>query len=318
MTRNHWFVVFGLFLVVLGTSAPALQAKETRQLNKGKKSAANTPAPANLDFFGAMDTGEIKAKLIVMNDHEARLIITNNTKQPLNLKMPEAFAGVPIAAQFGGAGGGARGGGGGRTTGGVGGGAQQSVGGGGGGLGGGGLGGGGGGGGVFSIPPERTEKLDFAVLCLNHGLRDPSSSAPYKIVPSEDIERPAVVELLKAFGRGELKHSAAQAAAWHLNSDMSWQQLAAKLQGTRRSFSRPPYFSADDITAGMAYANAATRLAQANADEYEQVKKERAEKKAKSESSDSRSTTDTKSYEPAKTDAANDKDAVQSADEKKE
>jgi hypothetical protein len=229
--------------------------------------------------------------------------------------MPEAFAGVPVAAQFGGAGGGGgRVGGGGRSTTTGGGGGQQSVGGGGGGLGGG-LGGGGGGGGLFSIPPERTAKLNFAVLCLNHGLRDPSSSAPYDIVRSDEIDRPAVVELLKAFGRGELKHGAAQAAAWNLNSDLTWQQLAAKLQGTRRSFSRPPYFSADEIKAGIAYANAATRLAEANAPEYQRAKNEREERKSKSESSDARSTTDTASKEPAKTDAAEDKEAKDTAKE---
>ena len=78
------------------------------------------------------------------------------------------------------------------------------------------------------------------------------------MVPADSIvDRPAVVELLKAFGRGDLKHGAAQAAAWHLNNDLSWQQLAAKLQGTKRSFKRPPYFSADEIRTGMAYATEA-------------------------------------------------------------
>ena len=209
--------------------------------------------------------------------------MTNNTNQPLNLKLPEAFAGVPVAAQFGGAGGGRGGGGGGRV-------AAVAV-------------------PVaaavgnskplvavaavelavelavvvvakFSVPPEKTAKIDMAVVCLEHGLRDPSSSAPYKMVPADAVvDRPAVVELLKAFGRGELKHGAAQAAAWNLNNDLSWQQLAAKLQGTKRSFKRPPYFSADEIRTGMAYATEATRLAQANADEHE--REERASRKAR-------------------------------------
>jgi hypothetical protein len=212
-------------------------------------------------------------------------------------------------AQFGGGGargGGGRGGGGRTTTGG--GGGQQSVGGGGGlGGGGGGLGGGGGGGGFFSIPPEKNQKVDFPVLCLDHGLREPSSAIAYKIVPVESVlERPAVVELLKAFGRGELKHQAAQAAAWNLNNDMSWNQLAAKLQGTKRSLRRPPYFSADEIRTGMAYANAATNLAAANAEEYAAKKKAYADKdkSPKVESSDKRSTTDSASNEPAKSDDA--------------
>ena len=63
--------------------------------------------------------------------------------------------------------------------------------------------------------------------------------------------------------KGELNHAATQAAAWHLNNDLSWPELAAKLQGTRRSPRRPPYFSREEIQAGVAYANEAARLAEA-------------------------------------------------------
>jgi hypothetical protein len=248
-----------------------------------------------------MDNQQIDVKFMAMNDHEARILIKNNTGQPLNLKMPEAFAGVPVLAQFGGGGGG-RVGGGGRsvTTGG----GNQSVGGGGGGLGGGGLGGGGGGGGFFSIPPEKITKIDVPVVCLDHGLRDPHSAAAYKIVPAEShVGQPAVVELLKAFGRGQLEHGAAQAAAWHLNSGLSWQELSAKLTGTRRSLSRSSYFSPAEIRAGMAYAGEAARLAEVNAEQYAKEKQARLEKadapRAEVESSDERSTTDADSNEIA-------------------
>jgi hypothetical protein len=309
MTRNYWFAAVGLIAIAL--SAPRLIVAATNA-----DAAANNATPATIsnnasatDFFDAVESGQLGAKLLVFNDHAARLILTNNTKQPLNLKMPEAFAGVPVMAQFGGGGvggGGARGGGGRTTTGG--GGGQQSIGGGGGAFGGGGGGlGGGGGGGFFSVPAEKIQKLDFPVLCLDHGLREPSTATAYKIVPAEAVlDRGPVVELLKAFGRGELKHQAAQAAAWNLNNGMSWNQLAAKLDGTRRSLRRSPYFTADDIRTGMSYAAAATNLAASNADEYAAKKKAYAEKQksAKVESSDKRSTTDSASNEPEKTDSA--------------
>jgi hypothetical protein len=317
MKRNIWVSAFGLMVMVLGAARQPCSAKEPRTNTKSASRAVAAPG-SGIDFFDAMDAGQINAKFIALNDHEAKLILTNNTAQPLNLKMPEAFAGVPVAAQFGG-GGGARGGG--RTGGGSrgstgGGGQQQSVGGGGGGgLG----GGGGGGGGFFSLPPDKTEKIELAVVCLDHGLRDPSSSAPYKIVPADTVvNQPAVVELLKAFGRGELKHGAAQAAAWNLNNDLSWQQLAAKLTGTKRSFHRSAYFSADDIRSGMSYATEASRLAAANAEEYRQLKKLRAEKAAKLESSDKKSTTDTDSKEAKRSDDASSKEAAASGDEKKQ
>jgi hypothetical protein len=293
MNRQITLRVLGLLSIVV---APQLTFAATRD-----KAAASADQPAvQAEFFQAMDDGQVDVKFIARNDHAARVIIKNNTKQPLELIMPEAFAGVPVAAQLGGRGGGGFGGGG-RGGGGLGGGGgQQSVGGGGLGGGGGGLGGGGGGG-FFSIPPEETAKINVAVVCLDHGLRNPSSSAPYKIVPADEhLDRPEVIELMKAFGRGELDHAAVQAAAWHLNNDMSWQELAAKLQGTRRSPSRPPYFTPDQIKAGMAYAAEATRLAEQNADEYRLAKeeRERAREAKELEQSESRSTTDEDAVEP--------------------
>jgi hypothetical protein len=291
MFRHNRWVLAGLVLFAAAVNQQATAADKT---------VAATANDANsVEFFRAMDEGQIDAKFIAFNDRAARLIITNKLKQPVHLQLPEAFAGVPVVAQFGGGGGGGRAGGGGGFGGGGTGGGQQSV---GGGLGGGGGGlGGGGGGGFFSIPPEQSAKINVAVVCLDHGLQNPSSSNPYEIVPADEhLDRPAVIELLKAFGRGELQHGAAQAAAWHLNSDMSWNELAAKLQGTRRSLRRPPYFSRDEIQAGIAYASEAARLAAVNAEDYRRAKEEKAlrEKADAASSSEARSTTDTDSVEP--------------------
>lgn len=224
---------------------------------------------AEHDFFDAIDKGLIDVKFIARNDHAARLIIANKLKEGVNLRLPEAFAGVPevvLAQMGGGMGGGGMGGMGGGT--GMGGGGGQSVGGGmgGGGMGGGGMGGGGmgGGGGMFSVPPEKVGKFNVSVVCLDHGKADPSSSKPYRIVPVDQyVQEPAVVELLKAFGRGELQHDAAQAATWHLNNGLSWQELAAKQQGTARSIVRPPYFAPRALQAAASYASEAQRLAAA-------------------------------------------------------
>jgi hypothetical protein len=285
---------FAALFLTLGSLTQLAHAADAKPADQ----PAATGAP--VEFFQAIDDKLVEVKFIAKSSHEARVLITNNGKQPVNLQLPQAFAGVPILAQFGG--GGNRGGGGfGGGNRGGGGGGQQGVGGGfgggGGGLGGGGGGLGGGGGGFFSVPPEETAKINVPVVCLDHGLRDPNGAAAYKIVPVEDYigDKPAVVELLKAFSHGELNRAAAQAAVWHLNSDQTWDQLRAKLTGTRRSPSRGPYFSAEELRAAMAYANEASRLATANADKYAAEKKARAEKaaKAKENASDSRSTTDT-------------------------
>src|SRR5215208_6092186 len=117
MKRNSWFYALGSFVIVLSAVAQSASAKEKETPAVPKISATASELSA-LNFFEAVAAGKINAKFIALNDHEAKLIVTNNTKQPLNLKLPEAFAGVPVAAQFGGAGGGARGGGGGRAGGG--------------------------------------------------------------------------------------------------------------------------------------------------------------------------------------------------------
>jgi hypothetical protein len=252
-------------------------------------------AQQGVDLFEGMRDGTLDAKVVPMSDHEARIFITNKTNQPVSIKLPEAFAAVPLA-QFGGGGGGGRAGGGGgggrsssRSSSSSGGGQNQSS---GGGLGGSG-GGGGGGGGMFSVPAEKTAEINAETLCLDHGLRDPSPSVPYKLVPADEhLDRPAVVELLKAFGRGEMDHQAAQAAAWHLNNDMSWDELAAQKTGTKRSINRSPYFSGDQLKTAVAYSGAAEARAEEAAKEKKELEKSKPETKPKSdeESSEAKST----------------------------
>ena len=299
MNRQSAQCLFGMLLVAV---APSIVFAANAV--KASKDAPADQAPVQAELFRAMDEGQVDVQFIARNDHEARVIIKNNLKQPLELEMPQAFAGVPVAAQLGGGGRGGGGFGGGGRGGGGSGGGQQSVGGGGlGGGGGGGLGGGGGGGGFFSIPAEKTAKINVAVVCLDHGLRNPSSSAPYKLVPADEhVKSPAVAELLKAFGTGELDHASVQAAAWHLNSELSWNELAAKLTGTRRTPSRSPYFSQEQIRAGMAYASEAIRLGEQNAEEYRLAKEERERAKMERElkASEERSTTNEDAVEPEK------------------
>ncbi len=123
----------------------------------------------------------------------------------------------------------------------------------GGGGGGGGRQGGGGGGGRFNIQPEKVRRVDVPLICLDHGLKNPSSSKPYEIRPIEDVvDSPAVIEVVKAFANGQLPRGASQAAVWHLHSEVSWIDLANKLTGTKRQFVRNPYFSGAEIRVAMA------------------------------------------------------------------
>jgi len=226
---------------------------------------APKPAPEAVEMFAAIEAGQIGVKLIPKDSTECRVLIENKTKKPLSVKLPDAFAGVPVLAQMGMGGMGGMGGGGmgGMGGGGMGGGGQTM----GGGMGGGGMMGGmggggmmGGGGGMFNVPPEKVGKFKVATVCLEHGKDEPRPAMKYEIKPiGEFTDRVQVHELCRLVGSG-MNQRIAQAAAWHLSNDMSWQQLAAK-QLRFANGTRAPYFSGREIRAAMQAATMATQLA---------------------------------------------------------
>jgi hypothetical protein len=177
----------------------------------------------------------------------------------LTIRLPEAFAGVPVLAQRRGGGAGAGGGALGNVAGT--GGGNQGI---GGGFGGGGLGGGiGGGGGLFNIGPERVVKLKVVTVCLEHGKKEPGPRVAYDLVPLSALTAdPAVVEVVRRVGLGEIPQPAAQAAAWHLANGLSWQELADKIGVQHLSGATEPYFSAFQIEHGQRVAREARYRAQ--------------------------------------------------------
>ncbi len=225
---------------------------------RAESSPAAAEAAESKDLFDAMQDGTVEATFVARNSQKGRIIMKNKTGKPVSIEIPDAFIGVPMA-QMGGMGGG------GGMMGGGGGGQQQSVGGGGGGGNrGGGRGGGGGGrrgGGGFNIPPEKIVRVDVPLLCLDHGLKEPSSSKPYAIRPIENfIKDPALIEIVAAYAGGDLPPGAAQAAVWNVNSEVAWDELASKLTGTKRNVNREPYFSRDEIQGAMAIVAEARHL----------------------------------------------------------
>ncbi|MGI6417865.1 MAG: hypothetical protein ACOX1P_19605 [Thermoguttaceae bacterium] len=230
-------------------------------------SMGENPAPAGgaapVELFSAIEQDQIDVKLIPKDSTLCRVLIENKTDQPLTVKLPEAFAGVPILKQGLGGGLGGMGGGLGGTgtgTGGYGGGAQSF----GGGMGGygGGYGGGGFGGGFMNVPAEGVGKLKITTVCLEHGKSEPRAAMEYEIKPiGQFTDKKEVHELCKMLGYRKLDQRVAQAAAWHLGNDMSWQELAAKelrfATGIRR-----PYFTPMEIQAAIQAATVAAKAAE--------------------------------------------------------
>ena len=232
-------VMFSRWLVRLAVCL-ALTVFTTAGFAAGKKEKLKANDFQPVEMFSAMKSGEIDVQYIPKDAKQATVLIRNKTNKPLSVKLPAAFAAVPVLAQFGGGGLGGGGGGGlgggGQGGGGGGGGQGQGggLGGGGGGLGGGGggLGGGGqggGGGGFFNVAPEKVGKIKVATLCLEHGKPDPTSHMKYEIRPIDTFTKDVrVIELCKMLGYGEVPQNAAQAAAWHLTDNLSWRELAHK------------------------------------------------------------------------------------------
>lgn len=210
---------------------------------KGKRTITTLsldPSAEKVSLFDGMDAGTLDVKMIAKDSLGGNLLIENKTDQPLTVEMPDAIVGVQVLKQIGG--GGYSGGGGGSFGGGGGG---QSVGGGGGG----GFGGGGaGGGGFFSIPPETVARVPYNSVCLEHGKAEPNSRMTYQVIPVEQFSNDErLMPLLKIVANGKVSPQAAQAAAWHMTNEMSWNDLASKSRTDLRTLHSEPYFNAQTL-----------------------------------------------------------------------
>ena len=222
-------------------------------------------------LFEAMDAGQVDVKIIPQDATKAKVLIKNLTDKPLELRLPTAFASVPVLAQgmMGGGMGGMGGGGmGGMGGGGMGGGGQAGgggMGGMGGGMGGGGMGGGGMGGGMgmMRVAPERTHKLDVVTVCLEHGKPDPNPKMAYKMVPLEQFTNdPKIRVLCEAIGYGQVTQNTAQAAAWNIMDNLSWQELAAKNRVESKYVGNIRWFSPIELRTAVAVVSECTRIAE--------------------------------------------------------
>ena len=66
-------------------------------------SAVGTPATAAAvtDVLEAEKDGLVNVRFIPNDSRSAQIIVTNRSRKPLTLRLPHAFAGVPVAAQMG-------------------------------------------------------------------------------------------------------------------------------------------------------------------------------------------------------------------------
>jgi hypothetical protein len=227
----------------------------TSVLAREPRSQARESAAPPQDMLAAEAAGLVSIKFIPNDARSAQVIVTNKSDRPLTLRLPDGFAGVPVLAQFmnqqgagGGAGFGAGGIGGVPQN--VGGGGQQNA----------GMGIGGGGGGPFSLPPERTRTLRVPTVCLEYGKREPTPRIEYKMTALETCSGdPRVQDVMTALASGMISQKVAQAAAWHLSSGRTWEQLASEVITMAGGDPDVPMFTPAELAAAHRLVDEATR-----------------------------------------------------------
>jgi len=208
------------------------------------------PGYDEVDLFAAIERGEIIATVHVRNAEQLNLALENKTDRKLAVRLPDAFAAVPVHAQFqpgnfqnfnqnnNNAG-------------------NQGV-----GLPGGplnqgpnqGINGGNGNGifnnpGIFHVPPGKIVRAKRPCVCLEHGKDDPQPRIDYELRPIEQvIDDPQVAAMLSLLAMGA-KQRVVQLAVWHRANGVSWDDLAAKRIDRLRGPDAPQYTSAEIETA---------------------------------------------------------------------
>lgn len=255
--RKFWFLAPACVLLF---SLQVLAATRADSRSTKAKDTEPKHAGETVELFDAIKSGDVEVRVIAKDATAGNVLIKNVTARRLAIKLPEAFAAVPVAARFGGPLGGPFGGGpfnaGGNPFGAgfpgggnVGfnnglmgpGGANQALGAGfqgqngingGNGLNAGNMMGRGFGmpGGVFKVEPEKVGKLKMASVCLEYGKPDPNAHKEYELRPLDTVVAdPVTMEAVKMLARGEIDQKSAQAAAWHLCNGLAWEELETKI-----------------------------------------------------------------------------------------
>ena len=228
------------------------------------------PEDETVELFAGIDSGQLQVRLIPRDARQCRVFVRNTTDKPLNVRFPAAFAGVPalaqawdfqdwglpddIMAEN-------------KTL-------TQPV---------------GGGfppagmpgfpanqgnrpfmnlpgnhnvegmgpmgpnrpGALFNVRPEQEGQLKLKTVCLIHGIPNPRPKIKYVIKPIGQVtDKPAVRQVCQMLGAGQIERRVAQAAAWHLNNDKSWDALAklsADPEWCVPPALRKPYFTRQEL-----------------------------------------------------------------------
>ncbi len=249
----RWAMLVGISVVSLPLMAADGQKSQAR-----KKGATGEI----VDMFAAIENGQIKVQIFPRDATQARLVVTNETDQPISVALPPAFAATPVLAQFnnpvqaakspqpvgvapqGNNGPGlpnfnnpiGRNNGGGPAIAGL-----NPL------------------GALFNIPPEKVEQVKLKAVCLQAERAQPNPRVAYEVKPLAAVcDKPALYEICRLLSDPSVSQKALQAAAWHYANGLSWDDLAAKRMKNPWGPS-PLYFTKAEIQQAKKLAEAAEK-----------------------------------------------------------
>src|SRR2546421_321197 len=114
------------------------------------------------------------------------------------------------------------------------------------------------------IQKDSTEgTIMIATVCLDHGKPDPNPRLPYTPVPLASYAKdPAIAQLVGLMCAGQIDQHSAQAAAWHIQNGLSWEQLTNKIGIKHINGTTEPYFTPDQLQRAFAIARLSKDLAE--------------------------------------------------------
>lgn len=113
----------------------------------------------------------------------------------------------------------------------------------------------------FKVPAGKTVAVRAPTVCLDYGRRDPTPRMPYRLVALETVSQdPRLAVILGGLATGHVPQKVAQAAAWHLSSGRTWEQLTAEVIARAGGDPDVPFFSAAELAAAQRAVAIATKM----------------------------------------------------------
>ncbi len=114
----------------------------------------------------------------------------------------------------------------------------------------------------FHVPARKAVAIRSPTVCLDYGRREPTPRIPYRLVALDTVSQdPKLAIVLGGLASGHVPQKVAQAAAWHLSSGRTWEQLAAEVITQAGGDPDIPFFSPAELVAAQRVVAIATKVA---------------------------------------------------------